>query len=337
MAPGPRTRSSIFTLGLLLTAAPAARADQLVVSFEGIIPSLTVTTEAVVSGQSGTISDVRNSQTFLNIPFSGQFILDSGRIALATPDSSFAPFLLRSFTDTDPTNVDLSNTGVETEEWLKGSLSLQGGVGKTLAFDRQLIAQTPPGGSTFFAFSGKEQVQYMDGRDNSSQPGLAETGDAFGLTLSNSYAWVVLNGPYAAGQQVGAEDISFLSLLILSSATNNPPGIVHFFGPGAPSSFLWVDPVPGTCSGADCNDGYYSVSSPFSKFTEQTIAVDPAAGTFEFDSESISGGMIFSRVALTTVPEPASLTLLLLIVGFYAAHQVRARLNRPSRKSLLEG
>jgi hypothetical protein len=79
------------------------------------------------------------------------------------------------------------------------------------------------------------------------------------------------------------------------------------------------------------------VSSPFSKFTEQTIAVDPAAGIFEFDSESISGGMIFSRVALTTVPEPASLTLLLLIVGFYAAHQARARLNRSRRKSLLEG
>ena len=310
---------SVVRTALLLTSAAVANAGSLYITFQGYIPTLTVNTDKLARGPSGIISDTPTTQTLSNVPFSGQFVLDSDRLGLVTLDPLFAPFALRSFTDTDPIGPINGVLGVDTDEWISGMLSLGGTVGVTLPFNRQLAGQAPGGAFVFEPFNGKEYVEYMDGRDNLTEPGLMfESGDVFGFAVQHAYSYAV-NGPYTVGQEVGVGESSSLSMRILSSASLNPFAVIHFFGPGAPTSLSWADPVPGTCTGSDCNDGFYTGGSEsfFSQSIERTFAIDPQTQTFEFDTAGFSGALLFTEVQASVVPtpEPRTAASLLLVAG----------------------
>jgi hypothetical protein len=311
----------VLWTAVLFTCSSLTNAGPLYITIQGYIPTLTGTTEKLVNGPSGTISDTPSTQTSSNIPFSGQFVLDSARLGLVTPDSSIGPLALRSFTDNDPVAPVNGSIGVDTEEWISGMLSLGGTIGATLPFNRQVVAQTPAGADVLQPFNGFERVEYMDGRDN-----LPETGDEFGFAVQHGYTYT-LNGPYTPGQEVGVGEFSFVSLGIVSTFDFNLPGVIHFFGPGAPSSFIWADPVPGGCVGSDCDDGFFTAPSRsfFSYSVDQAFAVDPAAGIFEFDTTTFSGSLIFTQVDASPVaaPEPASAALLLLAAGLWVRRALR--------------
>jgi hypothetical protein len=211
-----------------LASAPGETdAEPLRLSVEGFLPTVTVTQQTTLLGAENTpLPPV--VQTFTNVAFAGTFTFDSDRWALATPDPTVAPGFQRLI-DVDPADplATLTDSGITTEEWLRGSMTLTLPVPQTVAFDRDFVNNRPAGAQTIVGFNGFQEIAYQN-----SSPSLPF--NVFDLDTSGSFGYIVDPAPGDPSVPFGQfESWSFPMFLMQGPAADGT--FVDLFGPGAPT------------------------------------------------------------------------------------------------------
>lgn len=317
--------AALVILAGLTQAATSEAAPLLLLDIEGFIPTLTVThtTEVIDNGSSGPVS---TTETFTNVPFSAHFTLDGAKWAL-TQNTGGPGFPLQVFSDIDPSAVQTGPTdpGIQTEEWLRGQMTLDLGGGLSFGLNRDFVFARPANQIVAPSFSGEQRIGYLEGSETIPVLGF-DFGDTFQMRTSGGFGYF---SPTAlpVGGVVSRGQSWFFSLSIheLYDAQGN---LRELFGPGAPFAFLWQDALPTSCTptfGPDCFPEASFLSFQFFDLTGVMLS-DTA---FELRTTLYDGDPIATRVTLTpAVPEPA--TLVTALTGLIALGLKRRR-HRTSR------
>jgi hypothetical protein len=305
----------------LALAGSASASPLLLGTFEAVISDLTVQHTVDISGAPPSTAVITH---FLNVPVTGQFLFDADVWTQTSLDPSHLPFPFHALEVIDPASGGGLDPGVTTTEFVRAAIMLGAGLNVPLEFNRDMLASMPAGSNVLVPFQSTQRLAYFEGSEMLAVPPFnTEFGDVFDLIIRNflEYVTPTVSNP-ALGEVVGFIDSNALSLQIESNS--GPGGPLGFFGPGAPLSFSWLDPNPGYCS-PNC-DGFATVSGFFNHGVERSTYL--GNNTFQFESTTYSGPLIFSRVDLqpAAVPEPATLSLLGLgLIGGAVRRRRRAR------------
>ena len=313
--------AAFVILAGLVPAAPSQADPLLLVDIQGFIPTLTVTqtTQGVEGGTAQPL--VTTTQTFTNVPFSAQFTFDGAKWALAQ-NTGGPTFPLYQFSETDPGGGQTTPTGdgIETEEWMRGEVTLGLGGGVTLALDRDFVYDRPADAISAPGFGGQNHIQYLEGSETVPVLG-SDFSDAFGMSTSGGFAYFLPVAP-PVGEVASRGQSWFFSLLIVQGYDLQAQ-YHDLFGPGAPFAFLWEDPTPTDCSTAFPVECQPQFSFGHFQFFDATGTI-ASPTLFEVRTTQYDGDLLFTRVSVTpAVPEPA--TLVTALTGLIALGLKRRR------------
>jgi hypothetical protein len=283
----------VAVLAMVYVAPPQAVAGPLLVGVQGFFPTLTVTQQGTVVQNGFVTSTQTQAQTYSHVPFTAQFTFDSTRWALATPDPTLPGF--QRLQDDDPANPGVStNPGIETDEWLRGSLTLTLPVPRTFALDRDFVGAAPPGASSSGGFSGRQEIGYLDG------PVDGLTADWFNLAAFDTFTFFLQTPPADPSQPYFSSE-TWAFAMVLLQGPNGDTFDNLFTGP--PTSFVWDDPTPTDCEifVADC----LPQATLFGSFQFRSAAAFLTGVGQGFSTEiEYDGTPLFTHVTLEPLPEP---------------------------------